>query len=336
MNIGLSFVDLAVGGAQTFLVQLAQGLAQRGHRLTFYLNSKLDDPVHTAPSLLAALDEVATAVPHPRDLLPCDVIQLDGYHSLRRKLPYLPAWRRCVETYHSAYSVRRSGPIYVPNRVAISQAVQVELKRPSHLIYYGFPLPSLPDGNRTFDVAILGRIHPVKQHNLFLQVCQMLYEQRGQLAALLIGGHPQAGLYQAQIDAAVARLRQMGLHIHMTSDVPATAVFDWLAQTKLLLVTSASEGFGRMAVEALACGVPVIANPVGGLREIVQDGANGFLAQENDAAFFAELANRLLNDEPLRQQLGRQGRQTAESRFSLTTMVTAYETLYRQVAQNDG
>lgn len=336
MNIGFSFVDLAVGGAQTFLVQLAQGLAQRGHALTYYLGSDLADPVHTAPSLLSGLNVVATAVAHPRDLLSCDVIQLDGYHSLRRKLPYLPAWRRCVETYHSVYSVRRSGPIYVPHRVAISQAVQMMLKRPSHLIYYGFPMPLLSDGNRPFDVAILGRIHPVKQHGLFLQVCRNLYQQRGQLTALLIGGHPQAGSYQAQIDAEVARLRQLGLDIHMTGDVPATAVFDWLAQTKLLLVTSASEGFGRMAVEALACGVPVIANPVGGLLEIVQHGQNGFLAQANDAESFTEFTGRLLNNEILRYQLGQQGRQDAESRFSLAAMVTAYETYYQQVAQGNG
>jgi glycosyltransferase involved in cell wall biosynthesis len=220
--------------------------------------------------------------------------------------------------------------------VAISQAVQAELKRPSHLIYQGFPLPPLPDDERQFDVAILGRIHPVKQHGLFLQACHKLYQERGQLAVLLIGGHPQAGSYQAQIDAEVARLRQMGLHIHVTGDVPATAVFDWLAQTKLLIVTSASEGFGRMAVEALACGVPVIANPVGGLREIIRPGENGFLAQENDAASFAELAGRLLADELLCHRLGQQGRQMAESRFSLAAMVTAYETLYRQVAQGNG
>ena len=180
-----------------------------------------------------------------------------------------------------------------------------------------------------------GRIHPVKQHSLFLQACQELYQRRGQLAVLLIGGHPQLGPYQAQIDAEVTRLRQIGLQIHVTGDVSATAVYDWLAQTKILLVTSASEGFGRMAVEALACGVPVIANPVGGLREIIQPGENGFMAQENDAASHAELADKLLTDEPLRQQLGRQGRQMVESRFSLAAMVTAYETLYRRVAQDN-
>ena len=160
MNIGFSFVDLAVGGAQTFLVQLAQGLTQRGHQLAYYLGSDEADAAHADPALLAELSELATAVPRPRNLLTCDVIQLDGYHSLRRKLPYWPAWQRCVETYHSAYSVRRSGPVYVPHRVVISQTVQKELKRPCHLIYQGVPLPALFDGDRRFDVAILGADSP--------------------------------------------------------------------------------------------------------------------------------------------------------------------------------
>jgi glycosyltransferase involved in cell wall biosynthesis len=333
MHIGFSLVNLAVGGAQTFLVQLAQGLAQRGHRLSYFVFADRSNETQVAPPLAAEMDAVAEAVRSPWKLLNCEVLQLDGYHRLKYKWPYLFHLHRCVETYHSTSSVRHSGPIYARHRVAISQAVQANLKRSSHLIYYGIPFPEANDpAPPRFDVAILGRIHPVKQHLLFLHICEQLAQRHRPLRGLIIGGHPGQGPYQQQVDAELVRLRQAGLQIHLTGAVASETVFSWLAQVKVLLVTSKSEGFGRMAVEAMACGVPVVANAIGGLCEAVEEGETGFLAQYNDVASFITLTDRLLTDEPLRQRLGRQGRAVARRRFSLETMLDAYERLYQKVA----
>jgi len=335
LRIGFSFVDLALGGAQAFLVQLAQGLSERGHNLSYFLYARRDDPSHTSPALLSPLQAIAKPVPRPQDLLSCDVIQLDGYHSLLRKLPYLLHLDRCVETFHSAYSVRRSGPVYASHRVAISRAVQAKLKLPAHLIYYGIDLPPVPpDHQRQFDVAILGRVHPVKGHLLFLQVSELLYRRRGHLQALILGGFPKAGPYQRQVEAEIVRLRTAGLEIHFTGDVSPDEVPAWLAQVKILLVTSQSEGFGRMAMEALASRTPVVANPVGGLLEIIQEGETGFFAHRDDPASFAGIATRLLDDPNLRQRLGERGRLDVAERFSLAAMLDAYEGLYSNVANH--
>ena len=335
LRIGFSFVDLALGGAQAFLIQLAQGLSERGHNLSYFLYARRDDPSHTSPAILSGLQAVASPVPRPRDLLSCDVIQLDGYHSLLRKMPYLLHLDRCVETFHSAYSVRRSGPLYANHRVAVSRAVQAELKPPAHLIYQGIDLPPAPpDNQRQFDVAILGRVHPVKGHLLFLQVSELLYRQRGRLQALILGGFPKADPYQRQVEAEIVRLRAAGLRIHFTGDVSPDEVPAWLAKVKILLVTSQSEGFGRMAMEALACRTPVVANPVGGLLEIIQEGETGFFADRDDPVSFAEIAGRLLDNPELCQRLGGRGRLDVTERFSLVAMLDAYEELYSKVAQH--
>lgn len=230
MHIGFSLVDLALGGAQVFFVQLAQGLAARGHVLSYWLASNSSDPQRIHPALKAALDDVARSVRHPWNLWQADVIHLDGYHSLRRKLPYLPRWGRCVETYHSAYSVRRAGPLYPRYRAAVSKAVQILLPAPTQVIYHGIPFPpTLPASKKQFDVAILGRIHPVKNHRLFLAVCEELYRRRGHCSALLIGGHPHPGPYQQEIDSEVKRLREMGVHLHLAGDVPPNDLWRWLS-----------------------------------------------------------------------------------------------------------
>lgn len=333
MRIGFSFVDLAMGGAQTFLVQLAAGLASRGHTILYYLYAKEQDRVHANPSLLEAINKVAEKADRPGDLLSCQVIQLDGYHSIRRKLPYFRNFNRCVETYQSLYSLRRSGPIYTSHRVAISRSILENINGKAILIPSAIPLPEpCSPQEKAFDVAILGRIHPVKQHLLFLQVCETVYQQRGSLRALMIGGHPKPGPFQEKVDQKIRELRDSGLHMHLTGDVAYSAVFQWLCKSKMLLITSESEGFGRMAVEAMACGLPVIANPVGGLLEIIENGQTGFFAAQNDAESFASLVLQLLNDPKLAVKLGDAGRKVAEMRYSLDAAVDAYEQLYRKIA----
>ena len=334
MHIGFSFVDLAMGGAQVFFVQLAKGLAARGHALSYWLAANSGDPQQVQPALKAALDEVAQPVHHPWHLWRADVIHLDGYHSLRRKLPYLPCWGSCLETYHSAYSVRRAGPLYPCHRVAISRFVQTLLPALTRVIHHGIPFPfTLPVSERKFDVAILGRIHPVKNHRLFLAVCEELYRRRGHCSALLIGGHSRSGPYEQEISAEIERLQKIGVRLYLTGDVPPDDLWQQLSQARVLLVTSHSEGFGRMALEALACGVPVVANPVGGLLEIVHPGETGFLAEQDNIASFVELTMRLLEDETLRQVIGQCGRTFVEDHFSLERMVADYEILYRYIVE---
>ena len=323
-----------MGGAQVFFVQLARGLTARGHALFYWLASNPSDPQRSHPSLKAALDDVARPVKHPWNLWQADVIHLDGYHSLRRKLPYLPRWERCVETYHSAYSVKRAGPLYPRYRVAVSEAVQRLLPAPTRIISHGIPFPPTSSLlEKRFDIAILGRIHPVKNHRLFLAVCEELYRRRGHCSALLIGGHPHPGPYQQEIDTAVERLRKMGIQLYLTGDVSPDDLWQWLSQARVLLVTSHSEGFGRMAIEAMACGVPVVANPVGGLPEIVRPGVTGFLAGYNDVASFASQTLALLENDVLRQSMGERGKAFVRDHFSIERMVINYEALYFQIVE---
>jgi hypothetical protein len=69
MKIGMSLVDLALGGAQAFMVQLAQGLAGRGHYLSYFVYADRNDPVHYTPSLAAELARITEPVTSPRQLL---------------------------------------------------------------------------------------------------------------------------------------------------------------------------------------------------------------------------------------------------------------------------
>jgi N-acetyl-alpha-D-glucosaminyl L-malate synthase BshA len=104
-----------------------------------------------------------------------------------------------------------------------------------------------------------------------------------------------------------------------------------LCEADLFLLPSEIESFGLAALEAMSCGVPVIASRVGGVPEVVIDGETGLLAPVGDVAAMAAHVVRLLADEPLRARLGQAARRRAETAFPLEPTVGRYEALYRRL-----
>ncbi|KAA8494527.1 Alpha-1,3/1,6-mannosyltransferase ALG2 [Porphyridium purpureum] len=102
-----------------------------------------------------------------------------------------------------------------------------------------------------------------------------------------------------------------------------------LRAARALLYTPSSEHFGIVPLEAMAAGVPVIAVDSGGPRETVQDQATGFLCPAEPAAF-AQAAARLVVDQKLAEELGKRGRERAQSLFSVDALGTALEGLVHE------
>jgi glycosyltransferase involved in cell wall biosynthesis len=97
-----------------------------------------------------------------------------------------------------------------------------------------------------------------------------------------------------------------------------------------LALSSDEEGFGLVVVEAMACGVPVVATRCGGPEEIISHGSDGYLVPLDDAR---ELANhlRLLCDESLNQRMSAEARRTAVSRFSAEVAFRRYLDTYQRL-----
>jgi len=89
------------------------------------------------------------------------------------------------------------------------------------------------------------------------------------------------------------------------------------AAADVCVMPSYSESFGLVALEAQACGRPVVASGVSGLRSVVRDEVSGYLIDDHDPAIYAERIGRLLANPDLAQQMGRRGRLLAQ-RFSWT------------------
>lgn len=331
LTIGYSFVDLAFGGAQMFLVDLIERFAARGHEAKYHLFADQGNPTLCDERLYSRINGVAKPV-SVKDVLSCDVIHLDGYHSSAHKEYFSSVLGKCIETYHSEYSFEVSGPNHVANRVAVSRTLQECLPLGCDLIYQGIDTGGFApvNGTKEYDLAIVGRIHPAKNHLLFLDICSLMARERP-LKAAIIGGYPRDDDYAREVRGRISGLRGEGVEVEVTGFVENSRVSSYLNRSRVVLVTSPSEGFGRMAAEALACEVPVVASRVGGLTEIVEHGVNGFFARYNDVEDFARWALLLLNDEPLRRTMGGQGRRDVMRKFSVAEMVDKYESLYRGI-----
>ncbi len=99
----------------------------------------------------------------------------------------------------------------------------------------------------------------------------------------------------------------------------------------LLLLPSETESFGLVALEAMACEVPVVVSKVGGLPEVVTDGVEGYLVDPHQVGQMAERSLEILSDEKLRREMGRRGREKAKSRFCSEAIVKQYEEYYVKV-----
>jgi N-acetyl-alpha-D-glucosaminyl L-malate synthase BshA len=146
--------------------------------------------------------------------------------------------------------------------------------------------------------------------------------QRLPAVLVLVGDGPE----RQEVEAEAERLG-VAEDVRFLGKVDAVA--DLLRAADLFLLPSASESFGLSALEAMACGVPVVASRVGGLPEVVVDGVTGALVQVGDVDAMAERALELL--QPDRWEQARVAAVKHTERFHEALIVPMYETLYQRV-----
>jgi glycosyltransferase involved in cell wall biosynthesis len=120
-------------------------------------------------------------------------------------------------------------------------------------------------------------------------------------------------------------------HIPFTSDITLVA---WYYQAADIYLHAAHEDtFPNVVLEALSCGVPVIATAVGGIPEQIIDGKTGFLVPPRDAEAIARQILILLNDPAACREMGQNAQEDARSRFNLDLMVSRYRDYYRHIQE---
>lgn len=151
----------------------------------------------------------------------------------------------------------------------------------------------------------------------------------------ILGGDPTEEVGErTERERVLHTIADLGLeeHVRLRGNVPSAGVAARLAASDVLVHPSLDEGLPTVLLEAMSCGVPLVATDCGGVSEAFTDGVEGFLVptREPDAIATALLA--LWRDPELRTRMGAAGRATATTHFTLERQLTEFSSLYREVA----
>lgn len=157
-------------------------------------------------------------------------------------------------------------------------------------------------------IVFVGRLQPLKAPDVLVEAVAELIRRRPEwsdLVRLIIIGSP-SGPQQEWADGLWAQIRRNGLteQVQLWPHAPRNELFRWYCAADVVAVPSYNESFGLVALEAQACGRPVVATDVGGLRHAVRDRETGLLVDGHDPADWAAACATLMDDPELAGDYG--------------------------------
>ncbi|MBW2310378.1 MAG: glycosyltransferase family 4 protein [Deltaproteobacteria bacterium] len=160
-----------------------------------------------------------------------------------------------------------------------------------------------------------------KGHEYLLEAAMMVLDRLPQCKFFIVG----EGVLNR-------RLKQQVLSLGIASSVnflgQKTNIYKILSQMDLFVLPSLREGLGIAAIEAMSCGLPVVASNVGGLPEVVKDGHTGYLVPPKDSVALGNAISQLLENPKQMVKMGQMGRLRFEEIFSSSKMIKNLENLY--------
>ncbi len=360
MNILQVLPQLNVGGVETGTLDLAKYLVKHGHKVVVVSNGgelvkELESfgvihyqlPVHKKsifimvkmiPKLVEIIKKEQIDIVHARSRVPAWIayfasrktnrVFITTCHGYYKKHPfsYVMGWGRRVIVLSNVIARHMIEDFGVPHERLRLIPRSVDLEK--------FKYTSLDKKRKDeFNVGIIGRLTPIKGHLHFVKAMAYVVRSIPRLKIWIIGdASPSKEAYKEQIQVLVKRL---GLW-HCTQflgnqrDVPAI-----LAHLDLLvLATTTHEAFGRVIVEAQACGVPVVATRVGGVIDIIDDQKTGILVPPSDPASIAEAAIKIFKDVQLSRTLAENAYKKVKEKYNIELMAENTIDVYKDALSN--
>jgi mannosyltransferase len=147
---------------------------------------------------------------------------------------------------------------------------------------------------------------------------------------LVMAGPIESDRYLRSITEAV-RSEGAANKVLITGQLSAEELRDWYGASDIVLLTTHTEGLGRVLLEAQAMRKPVVAYGAGGVHEAVEHGQTGYLVPVGDIETLAERLKQLLANKDQRDDMGNRARQRIRERFSLDALAQRHERLYSEV-----
>ncbi|WP_274631411.1 glycosyltransferase family 4 protein [Arvimicrobium flavum] len=325
------------GGTERIVSYLTEELVRRGHDVTLFASG---DSV-TSAKLVAGRDLSLRLDPDP--LQSAIAAHLTMLHKLREQAHsfdilhfhlghflHFPVFEqfsdKTLTTQHGRLDYRdlpdafACWPTYSLNSISFSQRTPLSSANWIANVYHGLPLAKYPPttpapGGKPY-LAFLGRISKEKRPDRAVEIARRCGMKLKIAAKVDIED-------RAYFEREIERLID-GVNVEYVGEVDEAGKRDLLSNaTALLFPIDWPEPFGLVVIEAMACGLPVIAWPNGSMPEIIDEGVTGFLVSSVEEAI-AKVGEAALLD---RNQI----REVFEERFSVSRMTDCYEAIYRKL-----
>ena len=345
------------GGGERHFVDLANALTERGHDV--FVAHASDSPLVPALTQIPAGNLLALPLRNSIDVSSawklrkfardCRAEIIHAHVARDYPLAALALGRshrtKLVVTRHVLFplgSIHRLTRRRVAHVIAVSNAVAAGLRaqnifagRRISVVHHGLNLSDYGSHGKSsarpedglVRVGILGELSPVKGQDVFVRAAAMIAGKERGVEFIIAGAdHSRDGENRRKLEALIEEL-DLSDKIRLLGEIES--VPDFLSSLDLFVSASSSEAFGIAIVEAMACGVPVIASMTEGAREVIKADQTGRLVPIGDAAALAGAVIDMLNDQPAREMLAANALRDVAERFSLARMVDEIEQVYR-------
>ena len=373
MRIGITGYP-TYGGSGVVATELGQELAARGHDVYFItyaqpIRMKTNDPrIHfhqaavvsyplfdhspytlsLAVKMLEVFESESLDILHVHYAIPHSVSALLARQmAAPRRLPFittlhgtditlvgnnpnfLPITRYSIEQSDGVTSISHYLYRRTLEEFAVKHPIEIIPNFVNCDLYCRNPNPALraewaPDGEPI--LMHLSNFRPVKR---ILDAIEIFVMVRGKMPAklVMIGDGPDRA-------PAEALARRRGVEKDVLFLGKQNEVREKLGQADLFLLPSELESFGLAALEAMACEVPVIATNAGGVPEVVEHGADGYLVEPGDVTSAAQYAIEILSRADRGREMGKLARVNAKKKFCANDVIPLYERYYERVLES--
>jgi len=273
-----------------------------------------------------------------------DIVHTHGYFSsvigrLSAKIAGVPVIINHLHTVFNLSSLRnvivdKTLNLFTDRIICVSKKVEESFmaagygfKKKSIVIYNGIDgrkfMPRI-SGHQTKSLISVASLYPHKGQTYLLKALKIVSEECPEVSLEIVGDGPLRKELEDECSS-------LGISSKVKFLGERNDVAFLLSRAGIFILTSLREGFSLSLIEALACGLPVIATNIGGVPEIVKDQENGLLVSSQDSRALAIAIKSLLKDEPRMREMGLKGREIFEKFFTLEIMLKRFDELYKEL-----